>query len=180
MSKKKKPVPVRATAGRGKELSARQTVSISAGVVLILIGLGIFCTEAGALFWRLKARLFYTQGVARVERTAIEKRDGAYEVDITYHLEAGGKSGEPITRQAVDDPWSPTPDDAAAKQRRYEPGKTYECWYSPQAPDQSNYLVPGGLRLWDQVARLWLPLVFILPGLVLCRWKWDGKKREAH
>jgi hypothetical protein len=146
------------------------------GVLVFMLGLGLLGNEIRSLTWRLKAKWYYREGQARIEKTTIVQREGSYDLDITYHLEfPDGRHGRTITRQEQDDPAAGKMEDAQRVQQRYPTGSLLRCWYSPEDPDGYNELAPSGLDEWLPIRRLWIPGAVLLLGVLLCRPLWRVK-----
>jgi hypothetical protein len=137
-----------------------------------MLSLGLLGNEINAFAWRLKAKIYYVEGAARVEKTEIIPREGAYELEVTYHLEIGGREYRSATWLDRDDPSSPTRDSAEARPARIEVGRIYPCWYWPDNPEGYNELTPAGLQLYRPIKRLWIPLTAMAIAWMCCRWTW--------
>jgi len=158
--------------------SGNAVAGFLAGIFLFMHGLGFLGTELHRIAWRVKARFWYQQGVARVEKNEIYYRDGAYELETTYHVELDGKIGKSTARLDSDGSSSPTSEEAEAQPRRLPVGSLQPCWYWPQDPENYHVLAPQGLRLGAAWVRLLVPAVLMLVAWELTRWSYRKLKRE--
>ena len=156
-----------------------EIVSFLVGVIILMLGLGLLGQEINAVLWRFKAKLYYMEGVARVEKTEIIPREGVFELEVTYHLERSGRNGRSTTWIDRDDPWLPSRDLAEKRQARFQVGRLYPCWYRPDNPVDFNELAPDGLQLDGAVKRLGIPLIVLAAGWAFCRWPWRRWKARG-
>src|SRR4051794_23896647 len=157
--------------------SGRAVAGLLAGILLFMLGLGLLGTEIHRIGWRVKARFWCQQGRARIEKTEILFREGAYELETTFHLEWDGKVGKSTARLDPDDSSTPTRQESEARAQRVPAGSLQPCWYWPPDPENNNILAPDGLRLGAAWGRLWIPALVLLIGWELSRW---SRRRLKH
>src|SRR5258708_33921091 len=87
-----------------REPRALEIAPFLAGILLFMLGLGLLGNELNALIWRLRAKWSYVEGGARVEKTEIIPREGAFDLEITYHLEKDGRNYRGTARLERDGP----------------------------------------------------------------------------
>jgi len=158
------------------EASGLEMASFLVGLMLMMLGLGLLGNEINALLWRVRAKLFCVEGVARVEKTEILLREGAFEVEVTAHLELGARKYRSTSWIDRDDPHTASRDEAERWQAKFEVGHLYRCWYPPNDPTGFNELTPDGLQLGKPIARLWMPLTVFAIAWLFCRWPWNRWK----
>lgn len=139
-----------------------------------MLGLGLLGSEFHRLAWRIKAHFWYQQGVARIEKMDILFREGAYELETTFHLEWDGKIGKSTARLDPDDPSTVTKEASAQRAARTPVGSLQPCWYWPPDPENYNVLAPQGLGLGAAWVRLLIPAVVLLVAWEIAGW---GRRR---
>lgn len=147
-------------------------IALLGGILLFMLGCGLLGNEINSISWRLKALTYYQRGLARLEKTEVFRREGSYDVEMTFHLEWEHQVGRSTARLDLDDPSAPTMEDARKRQSLLIPGQLYPCWYWPENPQDYNIFAPDGLRLGLAFLRLGLPAIWLFGTWLLCRWAW--------
>jgi|GEM_PF-5937262 len=156
--------------------AGRAVAALLGGILLFMLGLGLLGSEFHRLAWRIKARFWYQPGVARIEKTDILFREGAYELETTYHVEWDRQIGKSTARLDPDDPSTATQEESARRAARTPVGSLQPCWSWPADPENYNVLAPDGLGLGTAWVRLLVPAVVLLVAWELAAWGWRRMK----
>lgn len=171
------PSPNSPSSAPSQAAGCAATAALLGGILVFMLGLGLLGSEFKHLAWRLKARFWYQQGVARIEKTDILFREGAYELETTFRLEWGGQIGKSTAHLDPDDPSTVTKEASAQRAARTPIGSLQPCWYWPPDPENYNVLAPQGLGLGAAWVRLLIPAVVLLVAWEIAGWGWRRVKK---